>query len=551
MMNVKEGGIHSAYIMSAALPLLQFIVIGNFPHFIIQALFQLVFITTILQDKMEEALIFMSPQEYMQALKGTILALLANTCIIIVPIQYVQSQAYRRILGDETKKQELEKQKIFLLSFSHELRNLINSLTGNIKIASLEKNLPKRIKELLLTSEVCGELLLHLVNNILDTGKVEINELEIDVKPTKIYDAFERAWGLCSELIQRKGLRGKMTIQNNIPKTLLIDHYRLTQIVLNLVGNALKFTEAGSINMTVEWRSDCQDVTEECFQPYPFNEDDDQDEGLFEKTRDFRVFENSSLVLDTNNRKINKDRIKPHRIASRGILKVIISDTGCGMSKEESAQLFQKFTQVTSDVSKKKLGTGLGLFISRQLCQKMNGIIRVFSTKDKGSCFIFNLPINPLPNTSEVCLSPDDFRSKVVAKQLKAMVVDDIPFNNLVLSNYFEKLGVEVIRVATTGVEAYEGYMEHTRLGNRPHIVAMDLDMPVMDGKQASRKIREFEAERGLSECFLMIVSGNCSQSEINECLDAERQIKANTFIKKPAQIEELMRIIEHRFLSD
>ena len=144
----------------------------------------------------------------------------------------------------------------------------------------------------------------------------------------------------------------------------------------------------------------------------------------------------------------------------------------------------------------------------------------------------------------------ESLKDIVKAKCLEAMIVDDAPFNHIILTNYFEKLGVKVTSVTTNGLEAYEKYLDSVRTGTRPHIVAMDIDMPVMNGKDASRRIRELEASEGLTPCFIGIVSGNCTGSEIRECLDKEGRIKADSFIKKPASIDELLKAIGHHFVE-
>ena len=161
-----------------------------------------------------------------------------------------------------------------------------------------------------------------------------------------------------------------MSIPKNMPRTVLIDQYRLAQVFLNLVNNSLRFTDTGSINISIQWRKNVQNINEQCFMPYPYNDADDQDEGLFEKTSAFAVLQDNLMNLDTSITKI-KYNLESSDMNNRGVLKVTISDTGCGMSKEQMSQLFQKFSQVSTDSSKRKLGTGLGLFISQQLCQKM------------------------------------------------------------------------------------------------------------------------------------------------------------------------------------
>ena len=547
---VQSGseGVHSAWMIAPMLTVFQFLFTGCFWHFIAQALVQLVLLDYFYYDEMEKAVFSMTPEAFTLALRRAFLFAFGISCISVLLTHHFLSSAYKQIWLMEKKRAETEK--TFLLSFSHELRNMINSLTGNAKLASLEKNLSDRAKELLFNAEVCGELLLHLVNNILDTGKVEIGELEINPAPTKIYSALEKIWGVCSELIYQKNLRGTMRIQKNIPQILLTDHYRLTQVFLNLVGNAIKFTDTGSVNISIEWKSNQSEITEACFQPYPFNDEDPKDEGIFEKTQNFVGFDQNFLTLDNYRKRINSDNLKSSKQCDKGVLKVTVTDTGSGMSKDGMKHLFQKFTQVSPDPSKRKLGTGLGLFITKQICVKSGGEVRVFSKINKGSCFTFCLPVSVAQHQDRSSFDSTSLKALVQAKQLKVMIVDDVPFNHLILSNFYERLGVQVTDIAVNGVEAYQKYLARVRLGDPPQIISMDIDMPLMNGKEASQKIRELEAKEGLSPCFIIIISGNCSSSEIHECLDKQGLIKADKFMKKPASIEEILRAIGGHFIN-
>ena len=400
-MNVGEDGIHRVWHISLIIPVVSYAFLGSFPWFIVQVFIQLIQINTIFTARMEEAVTYMSPERFTQALRQTYsLAFVVNS-IIIVLMSTFMVQAMKRIVIAEKGMAEAENQKTFLYSFTHELRNLINSISGNIKLVSLENHVPTRVKELLSNAEVCGELLLYLVNNVLDTRKMEVEELELDLRPTHIYDSLEKIWSICSELIKHKDLQGKMKVQKNLPEILQTDQYRLMQIFMNITGNAAKFTERGSIDISVEWLPDCREVTEKCFQPYPFNEDDDQDEGLFEKTRAFTIFGENYTAASIRSRRIDRSSLDRSVRSSRGVLKVAILDTGCGMTKEQTVQLFHKFTQVTTDASKRKLGTGLGLFIVKQICERMNGDVKVFSKEDKGSCFVICIPMDTMSGAGE------------------------------------------------------------------------------------------------------------------------------------------------------
>ena len=555
IMLVGEEGIIKAWLSGLILPASYYVFSGSLGHFIVQIIIQNVFLTKLYLVPMERALLYLPPEVLLETLKQVSVRISFYTVFFVMFSHYFMQKASQRVLAMEKKKDELESQKTFLLSFSHELRNLINSLTGNIKLASLVENISPRVKELLLNAEVCGEVLLHLVNNILDTGKVEIGELEINLAPTRIYDTIEKVWGVCSELIKRKNIQGKIKIPNDLPKTLMIDHYRLTQILLNLVGNSIKFTESGTIDINISWINSEQTPTEKCFQPYPFNERDEHDEGLFEKQKSFSFLDPNLMILDFTSRRINPSLLRKSITitgSGKGILKIVVSDTGCGMNEHEINQLFQKFSQVSSDATKRRLGTGLGLFITKELCTKMQGEIIVFSKKNKGSSFILCLPVDSVPeeDNHEELWDLEYLRNFITSQKLRAMIVDDISFNHTVLKCFFDKLGIEVIDIAINGLEAYQKYVELTQQGDRPHIITMDLDMPVMDGKEATRRIREFESQQGLERCFLPIISGNCTESEIAGCLDNQGSIKADCFIKKPASLEELLRVIGQHFIQ-
>jgi len=416
---------------------------------------------------------------------------------------------------------------------------------GNIHLACLEE-LSFKVKDFLKSANLCGELLLHLVNNILDTGKVEVGDLEINPMNTDIYNMMERIWLICSELIKRKNIKGTLKIQKNLPKTLKIDHYRLTQIFLNLIGNAVKFTEQGSIDVSIEWIPGKEKVSSRCFEPYPFN-DNDFSEGVFEKDQCFSQINDSFFILTSHQRNFNKLLLAPNNVSEKGLLRIIVKDTGCGMSDEDRSKLFHKFTQVTSDASKRKLGTGLGLFITKELCTRMNGEIKVFSKKEVGSYFILCLPVSSVHDIGVNCRVNSTGILKLNPRY-KTLIIDDEPFSHTVLVNFFKRLGMDVLDTAEDGLAGYRKYVDYTILENRPQIVTMDLNMPKMDGKKSAEKIRNFEREKGLEPCLLIIVSGNCSQSEVLECMDKRGKIQADAFIKKPASLDELRQVITRHF---
>ena len=549
----EEKSIFTALAVAPLVPVANFLCIGSIWHALFQGILQVIYLNTIYYDEMIKSFGKLSAKESAAAFRDALSLAFIIYGLVFSLTNYFMKEAYIKVSNIEKKKLEVENQKTFLLSFSHELRNLINSLVGNVKLASLENSLTDQTKELLRTSEVCGELLLHLVNNILDTGKVEIGELEINPKPSKIHETFEKIWGICSELIKQRELYGSMKIAKNVPKALLFDHYRLTQVFLNLVTNATKYTEKGSIKINVQWIDNHEEVNERCFKPYPFSQEtDDQDEGIFEKEQSFMSFNQNYLTLTAQNKLISNDSLNPLQSeCNKGILKITITDTGCGMNKQQMVQLFQKFTQVNTDPSRRMLGTGLGLFISKQICEAMNGEVRVYSKVNAGSCFTFCLPMDKVKDKTERYVDSVMLKNTIKAKHLKVMIVDDIAFNHTILAHFFEMLGVQVVDIAVNGLEAYEKYVHRCENGSQPDIITMDIEMPVMNGKESSSRIREFEKLKGLTPCFLTMVSGNCTESEIKDCLNKYGQVRADDFLKKPVSLNELLRTLSHHFIQE
>jgi len=543
LLELNDEGVHTAWGGVQTYPVFVLLVTGSLWHFLFQAGLQLVLLNFLYVEPLKRTVIFMTPQTFTQSFVDAANTLAVINTFMIACVQLFLQNAYQKAYMAEKTKEEAERQKFFLLGFSHELRNLINSLLGNINLAVLE-DLPVKVQGFLRNADLCGELLLHLVNNILDSGKIEVGDLEINPTITDMSHTMEKIWSVCSELINRKNLRGTLRIQKTIPPALKIDHYRLTQIFLNLVGNAVKFTETGRIEISMEWIPNTQNITRKCFEPVPFSDRDDMSEGLFEKRQCFASINNEYLSMASHNAKINQWSSSEDKRS--GLLRIIVRDTGCGMGDQSMDQLFQKFSQVTTDLSKRKLGTGLGLFITKELVRRMNGEIKVFSRKNQGSCFILCIPVSSA--NEETIIRSQKTKSLDFTRKRKVLIVDDEPFSQGILKNFFDKIDIDVLDTAEHGQDAYQKYVEHCTDRKQPCIVTMDLNMPVMDGKKAAEKIREFEREKGLEPCLLIIISGNCSDSEMTECLNKNGKIQANAFLKKPANFNVLLQIVSRHF---
>jgi len=227
-----------------------------------------------------------------------------------------------------------------------------------------------------------------------------------------------------------------------------------------------------------------------------------------------------------------------------GYLKVEISDQGCGISKEDQAMLFELFTPVDSSITRKNSGVGLGLWVTKQIIEKMGGEIKLYSEEQKGSSFVFYIPVVPAEETMLTMASFYEYSMKPKSSKLRALIVDDIKFNRDLLKIMLENEGVEVV-IAENGLEAVNIYKNNT--GDFFDFILTDLQMPIMDGVTASREIRSFQRLYGRKEVEIYIISGNCSETEIRECTDPSRGIGARDFLQKPVNNSAIKNIVRKR----
>jgi len=473
--------------------------------------------------------------------------LILNSLIAIVLFFLMRNDSAGLLKAKKKTERELQVTEKFLLKFTHELRNPVNSLLGNLEIAHVE-TLDHGLKTLLNNAKVCGELLLQLINNILDSGKIELGVLEVNFRPTNVYEVFEKIWSIANEMIKKKSLYGHMIIDKNVPTTLELDSYRVIQIMLNMIRNAVRFTEKGNVKIHISWL-DQADISDKAFEPTPY---DPENEGVFEKDESIPslatpFIENNNpqfVRLNSSHQKISSDSRNTRPSTSSGILKIIVSDTGVGMSPELASKVFTKFPEVQT-IDQNKTITGLSMFITKRLVEKMNGQIRVYSELNKGTTFIVCLKTQT-PASEPVSLDPLDPIQEPADQKLRAMIVDDNPYNSELNKKYFEKNRVDVVGLAKNGTEALEIY-KRQHLERKPiHIITMDLDMPFFDAKLACERIREYETEKNLTPCSIVIISGNCFEQEIKECLDPTGKIRANHFISKPIYYNDFQRLIAH-----
>lgn len=320
----------------------------------------------------------------------------------------------------------------FLANMSHEIRTPMNAILGFSQLLS-GKIREKTLKGYVEAISSSGKSLLSLINDILDLSKIEAGKLELQYDAVNPYNIFNEIKNIFSFKIEEKGLEFIAQMDKEIPRGLILDEIRLRQILVNLVGNALKFTDTGFIKISV-----------------------------------------SKEYSDDDESKLN--------------LSFCVEDTGIGISSDQQKKIFEAFMQQSGQSARKYGGTGLGLAITRRLVEMMNGEISVRSEVGKGSAFTVTIKDVAVSSTiGEESFAADMEFKRVRFAGLRILLVDDIEINRKLIREYFEESDVEFSE-AKNGKEAIQ-----IAVKEKPDLILMDMKMPVMDGYEATRKIREID----------------------------------------------------------
>lgn len=354
----------------------------------------------------------------------------------------------------------------FLAHMSHEIRTPLTAISGIAEIFERQKNtLNEKQRQLVHTLLSSTSSLKDLVNDILDFSKIESGELTIESREYDPAETFEQLISITAAAARQKGLEYK--VDYDVLKGLCLtgDPMRLRQILINLVGNAIKFTHTGGIEV-VAMRLTRDDGAE--------------------------------------------------------LMRIDVRDTGIGVPPETMEMIFQRFKQGDSSVSRKYGGTGLGLPISRNLARLMGGDIDVKSEKDKGSCFTLTLPLRAISEGSPVEVT-GNLLTRKVTERMKALagqthrilMVEDYEGNIIVISYFLEDLGIP-FDIARNGREAVDMWREH-----HYDAILMDVQMPEMDGFTATRKIRELERENALPHTPIIGMTAHALVGDRDKCIEA------------------------------
>ena len=341
----------------------------------------------------------------------------------------------------EQKRREAERateaKSSFLAAMSHEIRTPLNAIIGMADVLS-STQLNTQQQKCVEIFQRNGVALLNLINDILDLSKVESGHMELESTDFDLRDVIAAAMEVVEVRVKAKALSLNQIVAAGIPFYLKGDPNRLRQIMINLLGNSIKFTDRGGLEIRVE--------------PDPDNPGPDR-------------------------------------------LRFAISDTGIGIPQDKLGHIFESFSQADSSTTRKYGGTGLGLSISKQLVELMDGRIRVESELGTGSTFYFTarLEVQPdqtdrKPVTAERA-STEDLEARISG--LRILLVDDSDDNRSLILAYLKNTQSQ-IEIAENGLIATQMFQQ-----NRYDVILMDVEMPVMDGYEATREIRKIEAITG------------------------------------------------------
>lgn len=378
----------------------------------------------------------------------------------------------------------------FLASMSHEIRTPMNGVTGMLHLLSQE-SLNDKQHHYIEMARSSSDSLLSLINDILDVSKIEAGKLDIENISFDICLLFKDIATTMSHRIENKELELVLELQHMEYNFVLGDPGRIRQILTNLIGNAIKFTQKGNI-----------------------------------------IIRAALKKTDANS---NSNR---NNEASNLTLCCDIIDTGIGISEEKLDQLFESFTQADSSTTREYGGTGLGLTIVKQLCQLMGGDVEATSNVGQGSQFSFTIKLEPSNENYEHSVlnrekeNIDNVLNK--HKPQRVLLVEDNAINQLVALGMLENLGIDA-DVAKDGQVAIDALLHHS--DGYYSLVFMDCQMPVMDGFTASKNIRNGEAGDNYSGIPIIAMTANAMQGDRERCINAGM----NDYLAKPIDGELLV----------
>ena len=369
----------------------------------------------------------------------------------------------------------------FIARMSHEMRTPLNGIIGFSEISQNYDNFEDHVfySQLILKE---SRILLELINNLLDHSKIDSGKLALDLHPFNLRYFMDEVNSMMETRSNNQGLLYKYQESTELPHYIVGDASRLRQILLNLFGNALKFTEKGKISLNLRQKTD---------------------------------------------------------MGSRVMLLFEVQDTGIGIAEEDQARIFESFAQVDSSISRKYGGTGLGITISKELVNLMGGEIGLSSEKDKGSTFWFTAVFEKIKDQQvikELCLKQEEEDRVSVGKKWRGRILlaEDYKTNQLVVQEYLKETDCEIV-LAENGLQALDCFKHQTF-----DLILMDVHMPLMDGLEATRQIRLLEKDRERKTPIVALTASVYSGDQ-QQCIAADM----DNFLKKPLRRKALFSMLD------
>jgi two-component system, sensor histidine kinase len=378
---------------------------------------------------------------------------------------------------EQTKQESLAKD-TFVANMSHELRTPLHGILGLAR--SLGRCVGAEDRETVALIRRSGEHLLGLINNILEFSRFRAQGIDMHPSEVNVARVVEDAVAMCMHAAQERSIELSAELRIPTPYFASVDPFRLRQILLNLLANALKFTEPGGL---VKVRVGALDI-------------------------------------------------------NQGIL-ITVADTGVGIDPKVMSQLFEPFRQGDSSANRRHGGTGLGLHITREICQALGGEVVCQSVLGRGSVFEVKLPLKRVAMPKEAAGAVGAGESSFLVERFGSgtvLLAEDNEVNALVATAALQRFGLEVEHVVS-GNDVVKRMCSH---GTRPDIVLLDCQMPEMDGFEACRQVRAFEQEHGLERSTIVALTANVFQQDRELC----REAGMDAFLGKPFSDEELHHIL-------
>jgi len=362
---------------------------------------------------------------------------------------------------------------VFLANMSHELRTPLNAILGFSTLMSHRPDTTAVQREILDTISNSGDHLLNLINNVLDISKIEACHMVKEDATINLNGFLREIQSIMSVQVAQKGLRFTMELSPDLPGNITVDSVKLRQVLINLIGNAIKFTESG------------------------------------------RVMFRANVAKQESTRLVH--------------VWFEVEDTGIGIRKDDREIIFSPFEQKI-DQPLGEIGTGLGLAICKQYVEFMGGQIRINGEPGNGSVFHFEIPVKVLQPSKDIITEMEHKRVTGLAEgqeRYRLLITEDRPENRLVLRMLLEPLGFD-LREAVNGQEAVALFEQW-----RPHLIWMDIRMPVMNGLEATRRIRESPAG---ANTRIVALTAHALEEEGRKILEAG----CDDFIRKPYRHTEI-----------